>query len=108
MKVEANRDESSSYAAMLSAQDVVAHCREPGITAFHIKLLAIDGMDTKTSGPGEQSALCALTRAGMRISWIEDVTPIPTDSTRRKVCPPAFSSLLVRMAGSLMSHREVV
>ena len=27
----------------------------------------------------------ALARAGMRIGRIEDVTPVPTDSTRRKV-----------------------
>ena len=30
-------------------------------------------------------ALRALARAGMRIGRIEDVTPVPTDSTRRKV-----------------------
>ncbi|KAG2100221.1 hypothetical protein BD769DRAFT_1631099 [Suillus cothurnatus] len=38
----------------------------------------------KTPGPGAQSALRALARAGMRIGRIEDVTPVPTDSTRRK------------------------
>ncbi|KAK3203214.1 hypothetical protein GRF29_112g523415 [Pseudopithomyces chartarum] len=59
MKVKADRDESSPYAAMLAAQDV-----DPG--------------------PGAQSALRALARAGMRIGRIEDVTPTPSDSTRRK------------------------
>ncbi|KAG8926750.1 ribosomal protein S14, S11 [Tulasnella sp. 418] len=39
---------------------------------------------TKTPGPGAQSALRALARAGMRIGRIEDVTPVPTDCTRRK------------------------
>ena len=34
-------------------------------------------------GPGAQAALRALARFGMRIGRIEDVTPIPTDSTRR-------------------------
>jgi ribosomal protein S11 len=33
---------------------------------------------------GAQSALRALARSGMKIGRIEDVTPIPTDSTRRK------------------------
>jgi ribosomal protein S11 len=42
------------------------------------------GNGSKTPGPGAQSALRALARAGMRIGRIEDVTPIPTDSTRRK------------------------
>src|SRR3984885_1228025 len=85
MKVKADRDESSPYAAMLAAQDVATRCREVGITALHIKLRATGGTGTKTPGPGAQSALRALARAGMRIGRIEDVTPVPTDSTRRKV-----------------------
>jgi hypothetical protein len=85
MKVKADRDESSPYAAMLAAQDVAARCKEVGITALHVKLRATGGTGTKTPGPGAQSALRALARAGMRIGRIEDVTPVPTDSTRRKV-----------------------
>ncbi|KIY69028.1 hypothetical protein CYLTODRAFT_421064 [Cylindrobasidium torrendii FP15055 ss-10] len=84
MKVKADRDESSPYAAMLAAQDVAARCREVGFTALHVKLRATGGTGTKTPGPGAQSALRALARAGMRIGRIEDVTPVPTDSTRRK------------------------
>jgi len=84
MKVKADRDESSPYAAMLAAQDVSVRCKELGITALHIKLRATGGTGTKTPGPGAQSALRALARAGMRIGRIEDVTPVPTDSTRRK------------------------
>ncbi|KAK6139957.1 hypothetical protein DH2020_026333 [Rehmannia glutinosa] len=81
MKVKADRDESSPYAAMLAAQDVSQRCKELGINALHIKLRATGGNKTKTPGPGAQSALRALARSGMKI---EDVTPIPTDSTRRK------------------------
>ncbi|GAY35126.1 hypothetical protein CUMW_014450 [Citrus unshiu] len=84
MKVKADRDESSPYAAMLAAQDVSTRCKELGITALHIKLRATGGNKTKTPGPGAQSALRALARSGMKIGRIEDVTPIPTDSTRRK------------------------
>ncbi|KAJ0016875.1 hypothetical protein Pint_09984 [Pistacia integerrima] len=84
MKVKADRDESSPYAAMLAAQDVSSRCKELGITALHIKLRATGGNKTKTPGPGAQSALRALARSGMKIGRIEDVTPIPTDSTRRK------------------------
>lgn len=40
MKVKADRDESSPYAAMLAAQDVAARCKEIGITALHIKIRA--------------------------------------------------------------------
>jgi ribosomal protein S11 len=84
MKVKADRDESSPYAAMMASQDVADKCKERGITALHIKLRATGGTKTKTPGPGAQSALRALARAGMKIGRIEDVTPIPTDSTRRK------------------------
>ena len=84
MKVKADRDESSPYAAMLAAQDVAARCKELGITALHIKMRATGGNKTKSPGPGGQSALRALSRSGLKIGRIEDVTPTPTDSTRRK------------------------
>lgn len=103
MKVKADRDESSPYAAMLAAQDVATRCREVGITALHVKLRATGGTGTKTPGPGAQSALRALARAGMRIGRIEDVTPVPTDSTRRKVCDlfyaHKFHSLTICLVG---------
>ncbi|XP_023217394.1 small ribosomal subunit protein uS11 [Centruroides vittatus] len=84
MKVKADRDEASPYAAMLAAQDVAEKCKQVGINALHIKLRAVGGTRTKTPGPGAQSALRALARSGMKIGRIEDVTPIPSDSTRRK------------------------
>ena len=84
MKVKADRDEASPYAAMLASQDVAAKCKELGITALHIKIRATGGNRTKTPGPGAQSALRALARNGMKIGRIEDATPIPTDSTRKK------------------------
>jgi small subunit ribosomal protein S14e len=84
MKVKADRDESSPYAAMLASQDVAERLKEIGITALHIKLRGKGGPATKTPGPGAQSALRALARAGIKIGRIEDVTPIPTDQTRRK------------------------
>jgi small subunit ribosomal protein S14e len=84
MKVKADRDESSPYAAMMAAQDVVARCKQCGLTALHIKLRGTGGTGSKTPGPGAQAALRALARAGIKIGRIEDVTPIPTDSTRRK------------------------
>ena len=84
MEVKADRDESSPYAAMVAAQKVAERCKEIGINALHIKLRATGGNKTKTPGPGAQSAIRALARSGLKIGRIEDVTPIPTDSTRRK------------------------
>lgn len=48
MKVKADRDESSPYAAMLAAQDVATRCKELGITALHIKIRATGGMSTSS------------------------------------------------------------
>jgi small subunit ribosomal protein S14e len=70
MKVKADRDEASPYAAMLAAQDVAERCKQVGITALHIKLRATGGNRTKTPGPGAQSALRALARSGMKIGRI--------------------------------------
>ena len=52
-----------------------------GIIALHIKLRATIENRTKTPGPGAQSDLMALAHSGMKIGHIEDVTPIPSDST---------------------------
>ncbi|KAJ1651071.1 40S Ribosomal protein S14.e, partial [Coemansia sp. RSA 25] len=84
MKVKADRDEPSPYAAMLAAQDVVVRCKELGITALHVKIRAMGGTRTKAPGAGGQASLRALARAGIKIGRIEDTTPIPTDSTRKK------------------------
>lgn len=84
MKVKADRDESTPYAAMLAAQDVAVKCKEVGITAVHVKIRGTGGTKTKTPGPGGQAALRALARSGLRIGRIEDVTPVPSDSTRKK------------------------
>lgn len=84
MKVKADRDESSPYAAMLAATDCAEKVKSLGVTAVHVKIRATGGNGTKTPGPGAQSALRALARTGLKIGRIEDVTPIPTDSTRRK------------------------
>ena len=48
MKVKADRDEPSPYAAMLAAQDVAVKCKELGITALHVKIRAIGGNGPKT------------------------------------------------------------
>lgn len=70
MKVKADRDESSPYAAMMAAQDVAEACKVFGINALHIKLRATGGNKSKTPGPGAQSALRALARSGMKIGRI--------------------------------------
>lgn len=43
MKVKADRDEASPYAAMLAAQDAAAKAKDLGVTAVHIKMRATGG-----------------------------------------------------------------
>lgn len=49
---------------------ILTLAQQIGINALHIKLRATGGNRTKTPGPGAQSALRALARAGMKIGRI--------------------------------------
>ncbi len=81
--VTADRYESSPYAAMKSAQAVADIAKARGINALHIKVRAVGGVGPRIPGPGAQAAIRTLARAGFKIGRIEDVTPIPHDSTRK-------------------------
>jgi len=83
MIVKADREEGSPYAAMQAAFRAAGKAKERGITAVHIKIRAPGGHGSKTPGPGAQAVVRALARSGLRIGRIEDVTPIPTDTTKR-------------------------
>lgn len=79
-----DKEESSPYAAMLAAQKVAQELQKIGVNAVHIKIRAKGGVETKTPGPGAQNAIRALARSKIiKIGRIEDVTPVPTDSTRK-------------------------
>ncbi|MCS6767587.1 MAG: 30S ribosomal protein S11 [Candidatus Nitrosocaldus sp.] len=81
--VTADRYESSPYAAMKSAMAVAEAAKSRGITGLHIKVRAVGGVGPRIPGPGAQAAIRTLARAGFKIGRIEDVTPIPHDSTRK-------------------------
>jgi len=83
MVVKADREKPSPYAAMMAASRAAQKAMERGIVAIHIKVRAPGGHGPKTPGPGAQAAIRALARAGFIIGRIEDVTPIPHDTTRR-------------------------
>ena len=68
---------------MLASVDVCKALRDVGINAVHIKLRGRGGHSSRSIGPDAQSAIRALARNGLRIGRIEDVNPIPTDTTRR-------------------------
>ncbi len=81
--VKADRFESSPYAAMKSATAAADVARSKGISALHIKVRAVGGVGPRTPGPGAQAAIRAIARSGFRIGRIEDVTPVPHDTTRK-------------------------
>ena len=83
MVVKADREKPSPYVAMLAASRVAQQAMDKGIRAIHIRVRAPGGHGPKTPGPGAQAAIRALARAGFIIGRIEDVTPIPHDTTRR-------------------------
>ena len=84
MVVKAARDESSPYAAMKAADQIAAVLKEKGFDTLHVRVRAPGGNRARSPGPGAQAAIRALSRAGMRISRIEDVTPLPHDGTKAK------------------------
>lgn len=85
MVVKAHRLESSPTAAMTAAKRIAEIAKERGINALHIKIRAPGGNNGPMNpGPGAQAAVRALSRSGIRIGVIEDVTPIPHDGCKKK------------------------
>ncbi|MCF7798638.1 30S ribosomal protein S11 [Candidatus Woesearchaeota archaeon] len=83
--VKSHRLESSPTAAMTAAKKAAEIAKEKGITGLHIKVRAPGGHNGPMNpGPGSQAAVRALSRMGLRIGFIEDVTPIPHGGCRKK------------------------
>ena len=84
MFVKADRNESSPYAAMKSANAAAQEAQSKGVFNLYVRYRAPGGHKNRTPGPGTQAALRALKRSGMRILRLEDVTPLPHNGCRRK------------------------
>ena len=85
MVVKSDRMESSPTAAMMAAKRAAEGAMEKGIDGLHIKVRAPGGHNGPNNpGPGEQAAIRALSRMGLRIGIIEDVTPLPHGGCRKK------------------------
>ena len=83
--VKSDRMESSPTAAMIAAKKAAEGAMEKGIGGIHVKIKAPGGHNGPNNpGPGAQAAVRALSRMGLRIGIIEDVTPIPHDGCRKK------------------------
>ncbi len=84
MVVKNDRDQASPYAAMKAADLISEILKEKEITDLIIKVRAPGGNKSKIPGPGAQAAIRALSRAGLKIVRIEEVTPVPHDGTKKK------------------------
>ena len=83
--VKSHRLESSPTAAMAAAKKVGEIALEKGVTGLHVKIKAPGGHNGPSNpGPGAQAAVRTLSRMGIRIGIIEDVTPIQQDGCRKK------------------------
>jgi small subunit ribosomal protein S11 len=82
--VKAGKDKGGQFAATRSAERLADALREKEFTELIVKYRAPGGNLSNNTGPGAQAAIRALTRAGMTISRIEDVTPIAHDGTKKK------------------------
>ena len=85
MVVKSDRLESSPTAATNAAKIAGEQAMEKGINALHIRIRAPGGHNGPNNpGPGAQAAIRALSRMGLRIGTIEDITATPTDGCRKK------------------------
>ena len=77
--------ESSPTAAMGAAKKVAEIIKEKGINGLYIRVRSTGGHNGPASpGPGAQAAIRALSRVGVRIGKIEEVTPEPHNGCRMK------------------------
>ncbi len=65
---------STPFAAQQAAQRCANDAMRNGVREIEIRI--------KGPGPGRESAISALQQAGLRISSIEDVTPLPHNGCR--------------------------
>lgn len=84
MVVKAQHKEGSPYAAMKVAEIVAERARDKGITDVYVKVRGQGGNKPKNPGAGAEAAIRSLTRNGVRIISIENVTPVPHDGCRKK------------------------
>ena len=65
---------STPFAAQQAAQRAASAAMRNGVREVEVRV--------KGPGPGRESAIAALQQAGLRISSIEDVTPLPHNGCR--------------------------
>ena len=83
MVTKGGRDSGGPFAATRAAEKIAEMLAEKDFDQVIVKYRGAGG-NRSNSAPGATAAIRALTRAGVRITRIEDVTPMPTDGTKSK------------------------
>lgn len=85
MVTKSNRLKGSPNVAMVMGKQVTEACLNKGINALHVRVRAVGGHNGPMKpGPGTQAAIRIMTRNGIKLGRIEDVTPVPHDTCRAK------------------------
>ena len=84
MVVKSSKDGGGQFAATRAAERIANHLKERGFDQIIVKYRGPGGNRSGSTGPGAQAAIRAFTRAGVAITRIEDVTPLPHDGTKKK------------------------
>ena len=84
MITDKDREEGNPFPAMMAAKRAAEEALSKGIIGVNIKVRGKGGHHKKAPGPGAQPAIRALARSGLKIGTIEDVTPVPSNGTKRK------------------------
>jgi len=82
--VKSGKDSGGQFAATRAAERLSDMLKDKDFTQVIVKYRAPGGNKSPNTGPGAQAAIRAMTRAGMSITRIEDVTPRPHDGTKKK------------------------
>ncbi len=85
MMVKSHRMEAAPTTAMAAAKRAAEVAKDKGISAIHVRIRGKGGHNGPANpGPGAQAAVRALSRMGLRIGSIDEVTPVPHGGCRKK------------------------
>ena len=76
-------DSGGQFAATRAAEKIAEMLSEKDFDQVIVKYRGAGG-NRSHSAPGATAAIRALTRSGVKITRIDDVTPMPTDGTKSK------------------------
>jgi|TARA_Y100000034_G_scaffold87224_1_gene104573 small subunit ribosomal protein S11 len=84
MVVRSGREKPSPFSAMQQIRKVADELKGKGILDVDVRVKAPGGNRARSPGPGAQAAIRALSRSGMHVGKIDDVTPVAHGTMRKK------------------------